>query len=134
MSIDENDIVNSKFDDVSKNKWISILSRYKNGSIQRGRQIDQLVKHIQSCPYKSIVCGDLNEPPYGYAYEELSDIMDNAFQKSSKGIGATYNGKLPLLRIDNQFYSKGLTSIKYKLHKEMTYSDHFPISVSYVFE
>ncbi len=134
MSIDENDIVNSTFDDASRNKWITILLRYKNGSIQRGRQVDELVKHIKKCPYKVIVCGDLNEPPYGYAYETLSDQLDNAFQKAGNGIGATYNGKLPLLRIDNQFFSKGLKATNFTLHKEMTYSDHFPISASYVFE
>ncbi len=134
MSIDENDIVNSKFDDESRNKWVSILLRYKNGSIQRGRQVDELVKHIESCPYKVLVCGDLNEPPYGYAYEELSDLLDNAFQKSGKGFGVTYNGKLPLLRIDNQFFGKGIKVNSFTVHKEMKYSDHYPISASYVFE
>ncbi len=134
MSIDENDIVNAKFDDESRNKWVTILLRYKNGSIQRGRQIDVLMRHINSCSYKIIVCGDLNEPPYGYAYEELSDELDNAFQKCGTGLGVTYNGKLPLLRIDNQFFGKGLKVNKFTIHKEMNYSDHFPISASYVFE
>ncbi|HVD97969.1 MAG TPA: endonuclease/exonuclease/phosphatase family protein [Cytophagaceae bacterium] len=134
MSIDENDIVNSKFDNASRNKWVNILLRYKNGSIQRGRQVDELVKHIEACPYKVMVCGDLNEPPYGYAYEELSDLLDNAFQKAGNGFGVTYNGKLPLLRIDNQFFGKGLKTTRFNVHKEMTYSDHYPISADYVFE
>jgi endonuclease/exonuclease/phosphatase family metal-dependent hydrolase len=134
MSIDENDIINSKFDDNSKNKWISILLRYKNGSIQRGRQVDALAKHIADCPYKVIVCGDLNEPPYGYAYEELSDQLDNSFQKAGEGFGFTYNGKLPFLRIDNQFFGEGLNVTKFNIHKDMNYSDHYPISASYVFE
>ena len=134
MSIDENDIINSRFNDDSKNKWINILLRYKNGSIQRGRQVDELMKNIKGCPYKVIVCGDLNEPPYGYAYEEISDRLDNAFQKAGNGLGVTYNGKLPFLRIDNQFFDKGLKVNKFTLHKEMTYSDHYPISASYVFE
>ncbi len=134
MSIDENDIINSKFDDESRNKWVNILLRYKNGCIQRGRQIDELIRHIKACPYKVIVCGDLNEPPYGYAYEALSDVLDNAFQKAGKGFGVTYNGKLPLLRIDNQFFGKGLNVNKFTVHKEMTYSDHYPISASYVFD
>jgi endonuclease/exonuclease/phosphatase family metal-dependent hydrolase len=134
MAIDENDIINSKFDDESKNKLINILLRYKNGSIQRGRQVDELVRHIEACPHKVVVCGDLNEPPYGYAYEELSDVLDNAFQKSGNGFGVTYNGKLPLLRIDNQFFGKGLNVNKFTVHNEMRYSDHYPVSASYVFE
>jgi endonuclease/exonuclease/phosphatase family metal-dependent hydrolase len=134
MAIDENDIVNSRFTDESRGKWVNILLRYKNGSIQRGRQVDQLVQHIKSCAYKVVVCGDLNEPPYGYAYEQLSDQLDNAFQKAGQGFGVTYNGKLPLLRIDNQFYSKGLKVNKFTIHNEMTYSDHYPISASYVFD
>ncbi len=134
MSIDENDIVNSKFNDESRGKWVNILLRYKNGSIQRGRQVDQLIRHIKTCQHKVIVCGDLNETPYGYTYESLSDHLDNAFQGAGEGFGVTYNGKLPLLRIDNQFYSKGLKVNKFTVHNEMTYSDHYPISASYVFE
>lgn len=134
MAIDENDIINSKFDDESRNKLINILLRYKNGSIQRARQVDELVRHIEDCPYKVVVCGDLNEPPYGYAYEELSDILDNAFQKAGYGFGVTYNGRLPLLRIDNQFFGKGLNVNKFTVHNEMKYSDHYPISASYILE
>ena len=131
MSIDEGDIVNSKFDDESKDKLINVLLRYKNGSIQRSRQIKKLVQHIQSCPYKTIVCGDLNELPYGYAYEQLSDLLDNSFQKAGTGFGFTYNGKLSFLRIDNQFADKKLEVNSFKVHNEIKYSDHYPVSASY---
>jgi endonuclease/exonuclease/phosphatase family metal-dependent hydrolase len=134
MAINEDDILNSKFDDESKNKWISILLRYKNGSIQRARQVDELIQHIQNCPHKVVVCGDLNEPPYGYAYEALSDWLDNAFQEAGSGFGFTYNGKLPFLRIDNQFFGNGLKVNNFTIHKEMNYSDHYPISSTYQFD
>lgn len=134
MAIDENDIINSKFDDASRTKWVSILLRYKNGSIQRGRQVDELIKHIEECPHPVLVCGDLNELPYGYSYEKLSDVLDNSFQKSGRGFGFTYNGKLPLLRIDNQFFGKGFNVSKFKVHRDMANSDHYPVSASYVFE
>lgn len=133
MSIDENDIINSKFDDNSKNKWVTILLRYKNGSIQRARQVKELVSHIQACPHPVVVCGDLNEPPYGFVYEELSDLLDNSFQEAGRGLGVTYNGKIPLLRIDNQFFGNGVEVLSHTLHKEMNYSDHYPISARYKF-
>lgn len=128
MAINDEHLANTDLSSSYADKLMGSLIRYKNGCIQRSRQVDALVHHIKKCPYPVVVCGDLNEPPYGYVYEKLSDEMDNAFQRAGTGFGVTYNGKIPMLRIDNIFTGKKSEVQKFIIHKENTFSDHFPIS------
>jgi endonuclease/exonuclease/phosphatase family metal-dependent hydrolase len=133
MAINDDQIAETELSSGYGNKLMKGLIRYKNGCIQRSRQVDALVRHIQKCPHPVVVCGDLNEPPYGYVYETLSDQLDNAFQRAGTGFGVTYNGKIPLLRIDNIFTSKSCEVQKFTIHKDIRYSDHYPISAEVTF-
>jgi endonuclease/exonuclease/phosphatase family metal-dependent hydrolase len=90
------------------------------------------LEHIRESPYPVIVCGDFNDTPFSYTYNELAKELKNAFVEAGSGIGATYNGPLPFLRIDNQFHSEELKAAGYETHYEMGLSDHFPISAKYV--
>lgn len=127
MSIDENEVLTASMDKQHRNKLMQILVRYKNASIQRSKQIDALTEHIQKSPYPVMVCGDLNEMPYGYAYEQLSDLLHNGFQKAGSGLGGTYNGRLSFLRIDNIFYSPFFKIKNFDVIREIKYSDHYPL-------
>jgi endonuclease/exonuclease/phosphatase family metal-dependent hydrolase len=110
---------------------LTLLKKLKEGSIQRSRQVQILDEHIKKCPYTTIfVCGDLNDTPYSYSYQALKEKFNNSFEEGGEGFGFTYNGKL-FLRIDNQFASKNVKVSSFKVHKEIRYSDHFPIEGRY---
>jgi endonuclease/exonuclease/phosphatase family metal-dependent hydrolase len=109
----------------------TLLRKFRDGSIQRSRQIQVLKKHIAECSLnKIIICGDLNDTPFSYSYQALKDDFNNSFEKAGDGFGLTYNGNL-FLRIDNQFASKDIKVRAFKVHKEIKYSDHFPIEGIY---
>ncbi len=131
MSIDEENIFNT---DRLKKSYKDTGNRLKKGFITRGIQVDYLVKHIEKCPYPVVICGDFNELPYSYVYHRLRQNLNNAFESAGFGFGFTYNGRLPFLRIDNQFASEDMEILKYTTSREMTHSDHFPITVSYRLE
>ena len=42
---------------------------------------------MKSCPYPIIICGDFNDTPVSYAYQQLGDNMIDAFLESGNGIG-----------------------------------------------
>ncbi len=113
---------------------LSVAGKLKLGFVSRARQVNHLLEHIRECPYQQIICGDFNDVPYSYTYFSLKTDLDNAFEKAANGFGFSYNGKLFFLRIDNQFYSKGLEASNFVTHKEIPYSDHFPIRTSYLFK
>lgn len=138
MSIKSQDIENtySSIGDEEnfKKEGRNLARRLRMGFIARGYQVEELLAHVEESPYPVIVAGDFNDIPFSYTYSELAEELNSAFVEAGSGIGATYNGPLPFLRIDNQFYSDGLRAIDFQVHHEMGLSDHFPISARYVLE
>ena len=111
-----------------------IGEKLKNGMQMRAKQAGVVIKHIQKSPYPVILCGDFNDPPYSYAYQEYIKDLKNSFTEKGRGFGFTFNGPLFFLRIDNQFYSKGIEATNFKTLYDVTYSDHFPIQGNYVID
>ncbi|WP_245842620.1 endonuclease/exonuclease/phosphatase family protein [Pontibacter ummariensis] len=138
MSIRSEDIENTYTaigdEESFKKEGLNLARRLKRGFIARTLQVQLLLEHIRESPYPVIVCGDFNDIPFSYTYDQLARELENAFVEAGSGVGATYNGPIPFLRIDNQFYSEGLEAIDYETHYEMGLSDHFPVSATYVLE
>ncbi|MCS7005224.1 MAG: endonuclease/exonuclease/phosphatase family protein [Cytophagales bacterium] len=110
----------------------NIFSRMHRAIQRRSLQVRQLIEFARLSPYPVIICGDLNETPYSYAYFELRSYFKNAFETRGKGFGFTYNGKLlSFLRIDHQFYSSTLQILDFQTLYQYKYSDHFPTIASY---
>lgn len=106
-----------------------ISSRLKNAYIKRAKQADILSKHIENSPYPVIVCGDFNDTPVSYTYRKIKGDLNDAFTVSGKGLGNTYSGTFPKVRIDYIFYSDEFSGFNYQTIK-VEYSDHYPISCS----
>ena len=117
-----------------RGKTKRLASKLKEGAIRRAEQIDKLIEHTQSCPWRYIVCGDFNETPYSYNYFRLRDHFSNAFEEAGNGFGFSLNSKLFFLRIDHHFYSKGVDALRYRVDRSQTISDHFPTRATYVIE
>ena len=105
-----------------------IFSRLKIGFSKRTQQLKELIPLLEKSPYKRILCSDLNDTPISYAYNLLSNQFIDSFTKSGFGIGGTYIGKIPFLRIDYIWHDKSLDSFNFKTHQNQL-SDHKAISV-----
>ncbi|MCC5944720.1 MAG: endonuclease/exonuclease/phosphatase family protein [Bernardetiaceae bacterium] len=106
--------------------WTYAFVLYQKSLDMRSRQVGKLAGHIQKSPYRSVVlCADLNDLPYSYSYFKLRTLLSSAFEDKGAGLGFTYNGNLPFLRIDHIFY-RGLKLNQYKNLKNLKNSDHFP--------
>ena len=104
-----------------------ISLRLKNAYIKRAKQADILSEHIQNSPYRVIVCGDFNDTPVSYAYRKIKGDLNDAFTVSGRGLGNTYSGTFPKVRIDYIFYSDDFSVSNFRITKE-EYSDHYPVS------
>jgi endonuclease/exonuclease/phosphatase family metal-dependent hydrolase len=120
-------------DETSKTNLKIIFKRLKQGFKERAGQVALLSQHIEDSPYPVIVCGDLNDLPYGYPYYTLNKNLKNAFVEKGHGTGVTYNGKVKLLRIDNQFYDPELQLKYFNTIDSVKYSDHYPLWAAYRF-
>lgn len=128
MSINEENVINT---DRLAQSYKDTGYRLRRGFISRALQIKFLIKSIKECDHKIILCGDLNELPYSYSYFSLRRLLRNAFEKAGNGFGFTYNGKLFFLRIDNQFFSKDIEIHQFMTHRNIDFSDHFPLTATY---
>ena len=94
---------------------------------KRADQARTVAEHIETSPYPTIVCGDFNDTPMSYAYNQFNKALTDAFRNCSSGIGTTYVGKVPAGRIDYIFHSPELKSSNFVIQKE-AFSDHRAIS------
>ncbi|WP_084548707.1 endonuclease/exonuclease/phosphatase family protein [Hymenobacter psychrotolerans] len=132
MSMDERDIVDSYSSKAGlKRQGMGLMRRFKRGMVVRSWQIDTLVRRFEASPYPLLLCADLNDLPYSYSYDQLADRFQNAWAAVGNGVGATYNGRLPFVRIDNQFAGPQWQIDDFWVHYEIPYSDHFPTMATY---
>ncbi len=113
---------------VIRNKGARMYEKLTKAFKKRAVQTDSLSLFISKSPYKVILCGDFNDTPASYSYQTISKQLTDGFKASGKGVGTSFNGKYPGLRIDYIFYDKNLRSLKYKTHRDIEFSDHFPVS------
>lgn len=104
----------------------SIIGKFKRGFLKRQVQADRIRAEIKKSPYPAIVAGDFNDVPNSYAYHVIGSGMKNAFVEKGSGLGRTYSGISPVLRIDNIFADKKF-DVKQFLRIPRKLSDHFPI-------
>ena len=106
-----------------------IVKRLKNSFQKRAMQVEVIKQHMEKAPYKIIVCGDFNDTPNSFAYHKISEGMQDAFLNKGKGIGSTFLGKIPFLRIDYILHSPNFKTNTFDTHQQKL-SDHKAIESS----
>lgn len=109
----------------------NIIDKLKVGFIGRDKQLKKLEVYLENSKYPVIICGDLNDTPYSYAYFKFRRHLKNAFEEKGSGLGFSYDGALSFLRIDHQFFSEGLDICNFITKKDTQFSDHYPILAGY---
>ncbi len=104
-----------------------IIGKISKATKTRAKQAEIVSRYINASPYPVIVCGDFNDTPLSYVYHKVSSGLDDAFLEIGNGVGQTYAGGIPFLRIDYILHSYALEPFRFEKH-DVTYSDHFPIS------
>ena len=104
----------------------NIIAKFKKGFLKRQVQADRIRAEIDKSPYPVIVTGDFNDVPNSYAYYTIGKGLNNAFVEKGSGLGRTFSGISPVLRIDNIFVDKKMDVLQFNLVKKKL-SDHFPV-------
>jgi endonuclease/exonuclease/phosphatase family metal-dependent hydrolase len=101
-------------------------NKFLEGTAVRTGQINTLLSHAENCAYPIIIVGDFNDVPFSYNYFKVRRTFKNSFEEVGSGFGFTYNGDLPFLRIDNQFFNEGFEANSFETLDSVVYSDHYP--------
>ena len=98
--------------------------KIKKGFTNRSIQADIIHDVLGDSPYPVVFCGDLNDVPTSYTYSRVRGKMQDGFLKKGFGIGRTFTGLSPTLRIDYIFATSQYQFIQFnRLVKN--YSDHY---------
>lgn len=103
-----------------------VHAKMRTSNIKRADQVNKILQHIRTSEYKSIICGDFNDTPMSYTYQQLRKVSKDTFLEAGRGFSSTYSFLWPLLRIDYI-----LVPDSYKVINHTTprngYSDHYPV-------
>jgi endonuclease/exonuclease/phosphatase family metal-dependent hydrolase len=120
-------IENPELDDGETWRQIGgVLKRVGGATSIRAEQAQQVRAHIESSPNPVIVCGDFNDTPNSYVFAHLSKGLADTFRAKGLGIGTTFAGALPLLRIDYVLTEKSFTTFSCRVIRGGD-SDHYPV-------
>ncbi len=122
-----------KQDSLLEKNTSSILSKLKKAFTLRADQVDRISKHIESSPYKVILCGDFNDTASSYAYQTLTQSLDDSFVKAGSGFGNSFSELVFPLRIDYILHSPSIQPFNYYTVKEKQ-SDHLAIRSDFVID
>ncbi|KAA2245119.1 endonuclease/exonuclease/phosphatase family protein [Chitinophaga agrisoli] len=103
-----------------------IMQKMREAFQRRGRQADIVAGFIRQSPYPVVVCGDFNDTPASYTYFTIKGNLQDAFLKKGTGIGRTFTGLAPTLRIDYILPDNTFTVNSFrKINSDL--SDHYPV-------
>jgi endonuclease/exonuclease/phosphatase family metal-dependent hydrolase len=125
----EKDINDHLDQNEQKKQWTdlkTLIRKLASGFKKRSLQADAISEYIAHSPYPVIVCGDLNDTPGSYAYQRLNNSLQDAFRESGGGLGSTYIGFFPSLRIDYMLFSPGIENAFFQT-ENIKLSDHKPL-------
>lgn len=103
-----------------------LYQRIKNAFSKQAQQTESFLSHKKKWKGRTIICGDLNNTAFSWAYNEISDGMNDTFLKAGKGFGRTYSYPYPL-RIDFILTDPGFETDGFNTFHKIKSSDHFPI-------
>lgn len=109
----------------------SILVKLKNAYLRRSKQVKQMLEDLPHDGRPMLICGDLNDTPLSYTYHRIkSSGFTDGFVVAGRGIGHTYAGKLPLLRIDYVWGNEHIQTTRFKRIR-FKGSDHYPVVMDF---
>ena len=112
-----------------KETWLNIrgiMGRYRRSARKRATQAKEIAGHINQSPYPTLVCGDFNDVPQSYTYYTVSSGLQDAFKRKGRGLGITYAGKIPGLRIDYILANHQFKILDHRI-LDSNFSDHYPV-------
>ncbi len=102
-----------------------MLRAVRKNSKRRADESRRIHDSIASSPYPVVVAGDFNDVPLSYTYTQMARGLKDAFQETGIGLGFTFAGSIPALKIDYALVSPSI-QVQSSRILNVGYSDHYP--------
>ncbi|MCF0190640.1 MAG: endonuclease/exonuclease/phosphatase family protein, partial [Marinilabiliaceae bacterium] len=95
-----------KADSGKKEQLKDVYFKMFGGYLKRQHQVEAIVNLVNATEMPMMLVGDCNDYPISYTYQTIKKSgLTDSFMDKGRGIGNTFNGDLPPLRIDYVWYS-----------------------------
>lgn len=111
-----------------------IIGKVARAAVIRAEMSDEIAAFIARQPAELpiIVCGDFNDTPISYACQRLKrQGLNDAFRMVGNGPGWSFEHDAIAVRIDHQFFTGHLRPLQAHIDRSATWSDHYPLTVTY---
>lgn len=105
---------------------IQVHGRLREATRRRSAQVAALLESESQSPCPTFLCGDFNDSPLSYTYQQLTRTKKDSFVEAGRGLGGSYVMLWPLLRIDYILLPQDFTAADYKTLR-VRWSDHYPV-------
>lgn len=102
-----------------------LWARLSKAWVKRAAQAREVAAEVETSPHPVVLVGDFNDSPVSYAVHRF-EMLEDAFAAGGQGLGGTYIGDLPPLRIDYILHSPELEARSFKT-LDVELSDHRPL-------
>ncbi len=109
-----------------KQTWLDLrgmMARFGRSARQRALQAEELADLVAQSPYPVLLVGDLNDTPHSYTWRTLTRALRDTYTVKGRGLGITYAGRIPGLRIDYILAGKAFDVLAHQTEKK-GFSDH----------
>ncbi len=130
---DRNDTLSPQIidDTMARAKLSKVVTKVLDNYLQRATQAKSVAEAIEQSPYPVLVCGDFNDTPVSYTYDQIiSEGLLDAYVEQGKGAEYTFKGLYNLFRIDYVLPSEEYFEVKQYRSFNLDYSDHKAIVVT----
>ncbi|MEM9528387.1 MAG: endonuclease/exonuclease/phosphatase family protein [Bacteroidota bacterium] len=107
----------------------SMFRNYGASARTRAKQAAAIRQYINQSPHPVVVGGDFNDVPSSYTYQRVrTPRLRDAWTEQGFGLGTTFTGPLPGLRIDYLLVDTSLTVVSVD-RLETGFSDHRALKI-----
>lgn len=107
-----------------------LMGKLSEAAGYRGVQADSVCAFIgRYVGYPVIACGDFNETPVSYVYQQFDRRLVSAYREAGVGPGFSYTRRSFPVRIDHLFHSPHWTCTSFRTDRTISLSDHYPLIV-----
>lgn len=133
LSADEKDeygdVLHSRDRDKMTSEVKYLAERLSSSSRYRALQVRAICNYLDSLPQgrRVLLCGDFNDTPISYSYQQVGRRLKNAYRVGGKGVGRSYRERNFPVRIDHVFYSPQWKCSRAYIDQSTDFSDHYPV-------
>ncbi len=114
-----------------KKEGNNIFAKLADSHRMRGKQVGVITEALDGsfANTSTILCGDFNDTPISYAYQQVKQRLDNAYRNKGCGVSVSYNEQYFFVRIDHLFHSSDWETLSAHVDDAFLASDHYPLIV-----